>query len=84
MRISSKHITATIKSGADNSCEAIFTLFNRDGRIFIGYASLKKKRRERKGRELKMRVNEWRADRRSLCESHRSSLTNPWAVKQWM
>lgn len=47
MRISSKHITATIMSGADNSCEAIFTLFNRDGRILIGYASLKKEGKEK-------------------------------------
>lgn len=91
LRVSSqRHISTCGMRWEDNSCVAIFTPFTRNGSICTANVAMTVKKREMDGEEIRKRMEieskwmDWRGDRRSLCESDRSSLTNPWAVKQWM
>lgn len=62
-----KHISACIMSWPDNSCDAIFTPLNRNGRIFIGYASKKKKDRWRRNESERIESeSKWMESRQTL------------------
>lgn len=76
--------------GRITAVQLFFTSFYPKWQHMHGQCGYGKKKREMDGEEMRERMEseskwmDWRVDRRSLCESDRSSLTNPWAVKQWM